>query len=213
VHRPCGSALCDWILFSLQGESCDYSVEQRLRYTCSTLPWLKKEDPNICWKAGTLKWKSTNRSPIYDDEYLFETQDFIVNMIETYEDLNDWDTLPEIEIAKAKISERFNEIYGSKKETKNIKEMIPKEYHRYLKVFDKEAATRIPQPTPFDHEIDLKEGAKTFKQSPYALNIGIIKGRGTNVTQGRSVLLPVFSSFLFLWPVNYLLWTLHSYTW
>jgi len=87
-----------------------------------------------------------------------------------YEDLDDWDMLPEVEIAKAKISERFNEIYGSKKETKDIKDMIPKEYHHYLKVFDKEAAMRIPQPTPFDHKINLKEGAKTFKQSPYALN-------------------------------------------
>ena len=134
------------------------------------LPWLKKEDPIICWKARTLEWKTTNRSPSDNDEYLKETREFLINTIEMYEDLDDWDLLPEIEIAKAKISEQFNERYGNKKEKKNVQNMIPKEYHKYLKVFNEEAAARVPKPTPFDHEIILKEDAKTFKQSPYVLN-------------------------------------------
>ena len=36
VHRLCGSAPCDLLLFSQQGESYDDYVEQRLCYICST---------------------------------------------------------------------------------------------------------------------------------------------------------------------------------
>ena len=47
-----------------------------------------------------------------------------------------------------------------KKAEKTTEELVPKEYHQYLKVFSKEESERMPIRKPWDHTIELKE---TFK--------------------------------------------------
>ena len=47
-----------------------------------------------------------------------------------------------------------------KKVEKTAEELVPKEYHQYLKVFSKEESERMPIRKPWDHAIELKE---TFK--------------------------------------------------
>ena len=44
-------------------------------------------------------------------------------------------------------------------------DQIPKEYHQYLDIFDKDKAERFPESQPWDHKIKLKEGfqPKSFK--------------------------------------------------
>ena len=41
-----------------------------------------------------------------------------------------------------------------------MEELVPKEYHQYLKVFSKEESEKMPIRKPWDHAIELKE---TFK--------------------------------------------------
>ena len=50
-------------------------------------------------------------------------------------------------------------IEENKKKTKKMdKELIPKEYHEYLDVFNEEKAARFPESKPWDHKIEMKEG-------------------------------------------------------
>ena len=48
---------------------------------------------------------------------------------------------------------------------KTDKELVPKEYHKYLDVFNEEKAARFPESKPWDHKIEMKEGfePKLFK--------------------------------------------------
>ena len=54
---------------------------------------------------------------------------------------------------------------NQQKEDLPLTEQIPKEYHRYLDVFDENKAERFPESRPWDHKIELKEGfqPKSFK--------------------------------------------------
>lgn len=48
---------------------------------------------------------------------------------------------------------------NSEKETKTLEEMISAEYRHYTKVFLEEESRRLPKHKPWDHTIELKEGA------------------------------------------------------
>ena len=50
-----------------------------------------------------------------------------------------------------------------KKIEKTAEELVPKEYHQYLKVFSKEESERMPIRKPWDHVIELKEMFKPKK--------------------------------------------------
>ena len=50
-----------------------------------------------------------------------------------------------------------------------LEERIPKEYHKWIKLFDKKAADRFPISQPWDHKIDLKPGFKLTKGKTYHL--------------------------------------------
>lgn len=51
-----------------------------------------------------------------------------------------------------------------------IAEVLPAEYHRFLHVFDREVADRLPDHRDWDHAIDLVEGAKPPWGPIYALS-------------------------------------------
>ena len=66
---------------------------------------------------------------------------------------------------KTSNSIEFHLMHDEKKENIPLTEQIPKEYHEYLDVFDENKADRFPDPRPWDHKIELKEGfqPKAFK--------------------------------------------------
>jgi Retroviral aspartyl protease len=114
------------------------------------LPWLVRENPKIDWKAGTLQWEP--------EQIEFDEETLTVRLLESFEeDEQLLDLEDEIFIRKVKISERFEQLYGGiKKEITSTSELVPKEYHDYLKLFDKTESNRFPSPRPYDHEIHLK---------------------------------------------------------
>ena len=56
---------------------------------------------------------------------------------------------------------------NSKKTEQTDEEIIPKEYHDYLDVFNEEKAHRFPESKPWDHKIEMKDSEgfepKSFK--------------------------------------------------
>jgi hypothetical protein len=46
---------------------------------------------------------------------------------------------------------------------KSINEIVPENFHHYLKVFEKKASERMPVRKPWDHVIDMKPGFEPKK--------------------------------------------------
>ena len=49
-------------------------------------------------------------------------------------------------------------------------EMVPKQFHKYLKVFEKKNSEKIPMRKAWDHAIDLREGFVPRKGKIYPLS-------------------------------------------
>ena len=60
---------------------------------------------------------------------------------------------------------KFHLLHNVKKDDFLLTEQIPEEYHKFIRVFDKEEANRFPKSRVWDHKIKLKEGfqPKSFK--------------------------------------------------
>ena len=67
--------------------------------------------------------------------------------------------------AKTSNSIEFQLQHGEQKEGLSLEEQVPKEYHKYLDVFDEDKADHFPSSRSWDHKIELKEGfqLKSFK--------------------------------------------------
>ena len=110
-----------------------------LRYT-----WLKKHSPNIDWTNGEVKMTHCPQSC-----YLLQEKSIILQTLEKEEVKQAW-SAHKIRVTLDK----------PKKVEKTVKELVPKEYHQYLKVFLKEELERMLIRKPWDHAIELKD---TFK--------------------------------------------------
>ena len=91
---------------------------------------------------------------------------------------------------------------NDKKEEKTDEELVPKEFHEYLDIFSEEKAHQFPEPRPWDHKIEMKEGfePKSFKNYNLTLaeQIELDKFLKENLEKGyirpsQSPMLPHFS--------------------
>ena len=91
-----------------------------------------------------------------------------------------------------------------KKEEKTDEELVPKEFHNYLDIFSKEKAHWCPEPQPWDHKIEIKEGfePKSFKNYKFTLaeQIELNKFLKENLEKGyiRPSQSPMASPFSFV---------------
>ena len=106
--------------------------------------WLKKHNPDIDWTNREVKMTHCPCSC-----YLLQERSIFLQTLEKEEVEQAW--------SAHKIQVTLNK---SKKVEKTVGELVPKEYHQYLKVFSKEELERMPIRKPWDHAIELKE---TFK--------------------------------------------------
>ncbi|KAF9800632.1 hypothetical protein IEO21_10322 [Rhodonia placenta] len=67
-------------------------------------------------------------------------------------------------------SQLFAEEEIKKKVVKTTEELVPKQYHEFLKVFSKEASERLPERKPYDNAIELVPGYSTFHSKVYPLS-------------------------------------------
>ena len=69
--------------------------------------------------------------------------------------------MKEEEIAIARIVKEKEEEEDKKEdliELRAVEEMVPRQFHKYLKMFEKKESERIPTRKAWDHAIDLREG-------------------------------------------------------
>ena len=73
--------------------------------------------------------------------------------------------------AKNTTSMTFAQKYQSEQEMADalrpVEEQVPREFHKYLKVFSKEAVSRFPEHKPWDHKIELKPGFEPKAQKAF----------------------------------------------
>ena len=68
-------------------------------------------------------------------------------------------------------------------ELRIVEEMVPRRFHKYLKVFEKKESERMPTKKAWDYAIDLREGFVLKKEE----DISVVKGRergSTGVCEG-----------------------------
>ena len=146
-------------------------------------PWLNKHNPIIDWKKGQIKWqplkidwrgllekgwrirkewqpkveeiadeeerKNYTKNPIKEDKNAI-----LIKLLEETTWINKMNVATELAIKE-----------NDKKEEKTNEELVPKEFHEYLDIFSKEKAHWFPEPWPWNHKIEMKEGfePKSFK--------------------------------------------------
>lgn len=163
------------------------------------LPWLRRENPNIDWEAGTFEWrkrrplfqkkkidrlehKKTQKTTMEEEptEPLLSTLNALPDSSpEVLEEEDDQDLLvsfihgetEDVWIrAKTTASQTLAQENAQEERKLSLEEMVPPEYHEFLDIFDKNAATRFPGPRPWDHAIVLKEGFEPKRGKTYSLS-------------------------------------------
>jgi len=77
----------------------------------------------------------------------------------------------EEEIAIARIvKEKEEEEEEDLIELRAVEKMVPRQFHRYLKVFEKKESERMPTRKAWDHAIDLREGFIPKKRKIYLMS-------------------------------------------
>jgi transposase InsO family protein len=109
--------------------------------------WLKHHNPEIDWITGNVRM---TRCPPSCRSLKGRTP--FVRQIESEEN----DSMAHIYAIKQKDPEP-----SPPKPDPKPEDLVPKEYHKYLKTFSKKESERMPVRKPWDHAIDLKED--TFK--------------------------------------------------
>ena len=155
-------------------------------------PWLKKHNPQIDWKTRNITWKIDNE---FSKRYARESrlkegqikaqikssqQPSMIEEVDPQEPENrtlhptfmediileyfDMDNKIWIN-AKMTLATNLAAIANLKKPELTPEEIVPKEYHEFLDVFDEEKANRFPESWPYDHKIEMKTGfqPKAFK--------------------------------------------------
>ena len=105
----------------------------------------------------------STQNPTENSELLLSLDDLEEISIQTGEPEELWINL------KISHSQTLAHEHSQKKDIP-VEEIIPKEYHEWLDVFDKKASERFPDPRPWDHAIDMKEGFKPRSFKAYALS-------------------------------------------
>ena len=109
--------------------------------------WLKKHNPDIDWTNREVKMICCPWSC-----YLLQEKSIFLQ------------TLKKEEVEQAWFTHKiWITLDKPKKVEKTVEELVPKEYHKYLKVFLKEESERMLIRKPWDHAIELKDMFKLKK--------------------------------------------------
>ena len=134
------------------------------------MPWLRRHNPEIDWKTGEVKmtrcpeecgkkWKMGRQmKPGWKkQEEREEKKERRRPMIEEEKMI--------ARIVEEKENEEEDLI-----ELRATEEMVPRRFHKYLKVFEKKDSERMPTRKTWDHAIDLREGFVPKKGKIYPLS-------------------------------------------
>ena len=111
--------------------------------------WLKHHDSEIDWEAGIVKMTQCPKTCQCFRRLITR----FLARAEKEEQESAWYTY---------YLRAATEVLSPKTE-KNTEELVPKEYHKFLKVFSKGESERMPLRNPWDHAIDVKDMFKSKK--------------------------------------------------
>ena len=144
--------------------------------------WLREHKPEINWENEALTFP--NCGPSCKKERR-QTKDSLrrgndIPKIETTEEEEDdgecaMDPLDLEEVmerikASSTLSSRIAEEHQIKEGEKTFEELVPKEFRHFKDVFSKEKAERMPTRKPFDHAVNLEEGARPTRSPIYPIS-------------------------------------------
>ena len=135
--------------------------------------WLLHHNPTIDWTSGKIEF---NRCPgACRKGSIVEEPEEEINQIKDFEDYDLKEDkllaiqidLPEYIRAKSNFA---TDIAEANQEKRTWKEIVPKTYLPYKEVFEKQTFDQLPPRRPWDHAIELIEGAKGVDCKIYPLN-------------------------------------------
>ena len=136
------------------------------------MPWLACYNPEIDWKTGEVqmtrcpnkcgkKWKTGKQTKLEWKKQQEKEERKEIRRLMTDE---------EIAIARI-VAEKEEELDKEEvMELRTTEKMVPRRFHKYLKVFEKKESERIPMRKAWDHAIDLREGFVPKKGNTYPLS-------------------------------------------
>ena len=134
-------------LEKVTAEVTDLGKNQVILQVILGYTWLKKYNPDIDWTNREVKMTCCPCSC-----YLLQEKSIFLQTLEKEEVKQAWST-----------HKIWVMLEKSKKIEKTVEELVPKEYHQYLKVFSKEESERMLIRKPWDHAIELKDMFKSKK--------------------------------------------------
>ena len=134
------------------------------------MPWLRRYNPEIDWKTGEVKmtrcpdecgkkWKTGRQM-----KPGWKKQEEREGKKERRRP-----TIEEEKMIARIVEEKENE-EEDLIELRATEEMVPRRFHKYLKVFEKKDSERMPMRKAWDHAIDLREGFVPKKGKIYPLS-------------------------------------------
>jgi hypothetical protein len=126
------------------------------------LPWLREHNPEINWKEGTLQWRTTTMEEVLDEEeHLNQPANTLDEVLLEYLGMENklWINL------KEKLATKLASEANQKKPDLTPEQLVPREYHDYLDIFNEDKVNQFPDTWPWDHKIEMRTGIepKSFK--------------------------------------------------
>jgi len=133
------------------------------------MPWLRCHNPEIDWKTGEVKM---TRCPDECGKKWRTGRQMKPGWKKQEEREEKERRKPTIEEEKmiARIVEEKENEQEDLIELRATEEMVPRRFHKYLKVFEKKDSERMPTRKTWDHAIDLREGFVPKKGKIYLLS-------------------------------------------
>ena len=133
--------------------------------------WLTYHNPEMEWQDNAIKF-SQCPGECYKESRVNEPEDKI-ELQEIKEDRLLAIEINEIEINRVQLRAKLNfatDIAGANQDERSWEEIVPKHYLPYKEVFEKKTFNQLPPRRPWDHAIELVEGAKMVDCKIYPLN-------------------------------------------
>ena len=134
------------------------------------MPWLACHNPEIDWKTGEVQMARCPDECGKKWRVGKQTKPGWKKQEEQEEKKERRKPMIEEEKMIARIVEEKENEEEDLIELKATEEMVPRQFHKYLKVFEKKDSERIPTRKTWDHAIDLREGFVPKKGKIYLLS-------------------------------------------
>jgi len=134
------------------------------------MPWLGYHNPEIDWKIGEIKMIRCPDKCGKKWRIGKQTKSEWKKQEEKEEKKERRKPTIEEEKMIARIIEEKEEEEENLIELRVTDEMVPRRFHKYLKVFEKKDSERMPTRKVWDHAIDLREGFVLKKEKIYPLS-------------------------------------------